>query len=255
MIVRKTGQEILEAAGIPFPPGAGVHTIGAATSQLVVRNTQENLDKVEAFVHEINEKSRQLPTVLTTHVIEAPAPLLRQVMAGMGGRSDHRAELEQVLKLVADGKATALATSRVEARAMASGQDEQGVEHAFLDEPMLDDQGRLSLVEGGRLVGLRHEVEFPMRPSDVRTVKVNLGSEFHTAPPMTHDERVADANGRIMTFPLTDFHVMKLSTRTIIPAGTARLLAVWKPAGKKDAEAGDVLQAMFGTCEVLRSGK
>ncbi|MFT5469035.1 MAG: general secretion pathway protein D [Verrucomicrobiales bacterium] len=52
---RQTALELLETQGITFPPGASaIYTPG--TSQLVVRNTQANLDLVEAYIDSIREK-------------------------------------------------------------------------------------------------------------------------------------------------------------------------------------------------------
>jgi len=48
LIARNTAKQILEAQGITFPDGANA-SFNPATSQLVVRNTQSNLDLVEAF--------------------------------------------------------------------------------------------------------------------------------------------------------------------------------------------------------------
>ncbi|MCW0220668.1 MAG: type II and III secretion system protein, partial [Prosthecobacter sp.] len=49
LIVRQTALEILKSQGIGFPEGASA-VFNPVTSQLVVRNTQPNLDLVEAFV-------------------------------------------------------------------------------------------------------------------------------------------------------------------------------------------------------------
>lgn len=253
VVVRRSAQEILEAAGIPFPAGASVHT-GGATSQIVVRNTQENLDKVEAWVEEMIRETRPLPVVLTTQIIEAPAPLVRELMAGMEGRSDHRAELEGLLKLAGEGKASALATSRMETKPGTRCTDESGVEHSFLSDVSEDDKGGLSFATDTRRVGLSTEVELVLHKKRGLLAQPTVGITFHTARPSMHDEQMGQEEGRLKTFPLTDFHVMKLVTETIIPAGTVRVLAVWKPAGKtKDGAAtGDVLQVMFVVCEVLQ---
>ena len=50
---RKTARQILEAQGITFPEGAGV-SFTPTTSMLVVRNTQPNLDLVEASVESLS---------------------------------------------------------------------------------------------------------------------------------------------------------------------------------------------------------
>jgi len=55
---RQTAIAILSAAGVTFPEGASA-TFSPATSQLVVRNTQPNLDNVEAFVDTLLKKIPQ----------------------------------------------------------------------------------------------------------------------------------------------------------------------------------------------------
>ncbi len=52
LITRKSAKQILEAMGITFSDGSSA-SFNPATSQLVVRNTQPNLDLVEAFVESL----------------------------------------------------------------------------------------------------------------------------------------------------------------------------------------------------------
>lgn len=52
LIQRKSALDILKAQGIPFPEGASA-VFNQVTSQLIVKNTQPNLDLVEAFVDSI----------------------------------------------------------------------------------------------------------------------------------------------------------------------------------------------------------
>ncbi|WP_300932684.1 hypothetical protein [Prosthecobacter sp.] len=241
---RKTAKVILEEAGIPFPEGAGVHS-GGANSQLVVRNTQENLDKVEQYVEWMVSECRPAVVAMTSHVLEAPGPLVRQLMAEMGSRGNHRAELDQLLEAVRQGKARHLGLSRIETTPGSRVRAEQGVQYPVLSEVLSYEV---------RLVGLHTELEVRWRPrNDV--VNLSLASEFHTAGPLEHREHVIDVEGRRLEFPLTDFHVMKLATETAIPDGNARLLAVWKPVGKPEWEKADILQVMFITCDLVRTPK
>ncbi|MEY4483185.1 MAG: hypothetical protein RL693_637, partial [Verrucomicrobiota bacterium] len=60
--------EILKNQGIAFPEGASA-TFIAATSQLIVKNTQPNLDQVEAFVDSIRNKVPQ-QIYITTKFVE-----------------------------------------------------------------------------------------------------------------------------------------------------------------------------------------
>lgn len=65
---RKTAREILEENGIAFPPGSSA-IYNAATSQLVVRTTQSQLDLVEAYVQSITEDV-QKQIYITTKFVE-----------------------------------------------------------------------------------------------------------------------------------------------------------------------------------------
>lgn len=65
---RASARDVLTGAGITFPDGASA-SFTAATSTLVVRNTQPNLDLVEAFVDELN-KNGPKQVVITTKFVE-----------------------------------------------------------------------------------------------------------------------------------------------------------------------------------------
>jgi len=57
LIARKTAKQILEAQGITFPEGASA-SFNPATGQIVVRNTQPNLDLVEATVEPLGKSKK-----------------------------------------------------------------------------------------------------------------------------------------------------------------------------------------------------
>ncbi|WP_395737728.1 Amuc_1098 family type IV pilus outer membrane protein [Prosthecobacter sp.] len=68
LIARRTARQILEGAGILFPEGSSA-SYNAATSQLVVRNTQPNLDLVEAYVESITKLAPKM-VVITSKFVE-----------------------------------------------------------------------------------------------------------------------------------------------------------------------------------------
>jgi len=160
-------------------------------------------------------------------------------MAGMGSRCNHRAELDQLLDAVRQGKAKHLGLSRIETKEGLKAKAEQGVKQPFLTEVLASDV---------RLVGFCTEVELGKTAPHTAPGFI-ISSEFHPAAPSEHREYVIDAQGRRLEFPLTDFHVMKLTTETVVPDGNARLLAVWKPVGKPEWEKADILQVLFITCD------
>lgn len=68
LIARKTARQILEASGILFPEGASA-SYNPGNSQLVVRNTQPNLDLVEAYVESITKLAPKM-VVITSKFVE-----------------------------------------------------------------------------------------------------------------------------------------------------------------------------------------
>lgn len=68
LITRKTAKQILEAQGITFPEGSSA-SFNPANSTLVVRNTQPNLDLVEAYVESITKGGPKM-VVITSKFVE-----------------------------------------------------------------------------------------------------------------------------------------------------------------------------------------
>lgn len=68
LIARRTARQILEASGIIFPEGSSA-SYNPANSQLVVRNTQPNLDLVEAYVESITKLAPKM-VVITSKFVE-----------------------------------------------------------------------------------------------------------------------------------------------------------------------------------------
>ena len=53
LVNREGAREFLESQGVPFPPGASANFL-PQSSRLIVRNTQDNLDLIDAIVEQLN---------------------------------------------------------------------------------------------------------------------------------------------------------------------------------------------------------
>jgi hypothetical protein len=246
---RKTAKMILESQGITFPEGASAN-YSAPTTMMVVRNTNENLDLVEAFLDTMCYNP-PISTVFSAHVLQAPGPLLRRLTAKAASKSNHRAELDELLAAVKAGTVQHLNTARIETKSGTRSTAEQVTEHIAVSEVGVTDKGVPSLATEMRQVGLRLELE-PTVGADGVTVELTLAPESHTAPPFEHREHVIDTQGRRLEFPLTDYHAAKVTTGITMPDGTVRLLSLHKPTGRPEFEKEDILQAIFITCDILR---
>jgi hypothetical protein len=246
---RHTAKMILEAQGIPFPEGA-IATFTFATSILFVKNTNENLALVEAYVKTLNSFGPKL-VAFTSHVFQGPGPLLRRLTTQAASKSDHRSELDKLLAAVKAGAVQHLNSARIETKLGTRAIAEQVTQHQAITEVSVNEKGEPFFTQEMRRVGLLLELE-PHVFSDGVTVELNIAPEFHTAAPFEHREHILDTQGRKLEFPLTDYHAAKVVTAITMPDGTARLLSLHKPTGKPEFEKEDILQAIFITCDILR---
>lgn len=74
-----TARQTLESSGVTFPKGTGA-SFNCLTGQLIVTNTQPNLDLVEGFIEAIHREA-PVNIALTLTVIEGPGELIRQAAA------------------------------------------------------------------------------------------------------------------------------------------------------------------------------
>lgn len=243
---------ILEAQGITFPEGATA-SFNPATSTLFVKNTNENLLLADEFIASI---TRSLPKLIafTTHVLQGPGPLLRRLTTQAATKSDHHAELDELLAAVTAGTVQHLNTARIETKSGTHATSSQASEHIAITGVSVNDKSEPAFEQEMRNVGLSIELE-PYVGADGVTVELNIAPEFHTAPPFEHREHVIDTQGRRLEFPLTDYFITKTTTGITLPDGTARLLSLYKPTGKPEFEREDILQAIFITCDILRAGE
>ncbi|HBJ82829.1 MAG TPA: hypothetical protein DDZ88_02930 [Verrucomicrobiales bacterium] len=243
---------VLGHKGISFPKGASAK-FNPADSTLTVRNSLENLVLIEAFLKDIARNTPKT-TTFTTHVLQAPGPLLRQIATQAASKSNHRAALDELLAAVKTGSAQSLGTNRIETKSGVRATTQQGAEHTALADMHISKEGVPEIITETRNVGFKVELE-PTIAREGHLAELFFSSEFHTAPPFEHREHILDTQGRRLEFPLTDYHVAKVTTGITMPDGTARLLSLYKPTGRPEFENEDILQAIFITCDILRVGE
>ncbi|MHB1079920.1 MAG: hypothetical protein ACYC67_10980 [Prosthecobacter sp.] len=249
---RITARYILEAVGIPFPEGATA-SYNPAASIMFVKNTNENLALVDAYVESITRTAPK-NIVFITHILQGPGPLLRRLTAQAASKSDHRAELDELLAAVKAGSVQHLNTARIETRSGERATTRQGREHSAVFGVSVNEQGEPFFKQEMRNVGLKIELE-AIVGADGILVELAPHIEFHTAEPLEHREEVIDTLGGKLERPLTDYFTSKVTTAITLPDGTARLLSLYKPTGNPEFEKQDILQAIFITCDILRPEK
>jgi len=242
----KTATQILEAADIPLPVGAKAW-FNTEANNLIVRNQRKHMGMVEDFV-EPNPGPFPRTLNFTTHIIQAPGPMIRRLMSEVSGHCDHRSQMDQLL---ASAAAKHVCTSCIEIRQANKGHAQEVTEHMALAALSPDDHGGLVINYEMRKVGFIMPLE-PMILRDASTIALTLSPEFHTAEPQEYLVQMSDIQGRKLEFPLTHYHAAQLTTSLFMPDGTARLIGVWRPTGKPEFETEDILQAAFITADLVR---
>ena len=246
---RKTAKELLEENEIPFPKGSSA-TFIPVSSQIVVRNTQTNLALTEAYL----EKTCQMPSrsvAITSQVIEASGPILRQFALQAAKPSNHEALLARLLALP---EAKLLDTSYIEGLSGGpfSIDDcgrftvDAGNEVSYLAKIERDKQGRTRFLHEKRRAGLRLELRSRIDPNR-RFITLDVKGEWHTAPPTQEAAHLTETEGHRLDLPLTVFHAHTFFAAGVISDGSTHLLSMWKPFG----EDRDVLQALFITVRIM----
>lgn len=241
----KSLQQTFESYGIRFPQGSYVRLLEQSRG-FIVRNTPANLAKIPFG------KPTPVSAAITAHIFQAPGSLLRQLTAQAARKSDHHAELDQLLAAVKAGQATHLVTARFEALSGTFSTLKQGVEHSALTGAFLTKDEAPEIISDHRNVGLRVELT-PTIAADGKWGELTIASEFDTTVPFEHRARSLDLQNRPLEFPLTDYFTSKLRTEISLHDGTTCLLSLDKPTGKPEFDKDDILQAIFITCDLLRA--
>jgi hypothetical protein len=275
-----TAMDVLKIAGIPFPEGSSAN-FNSATSELIVRNTPENIEKVARYVDSLLMHIPQFISC-TLHIVQADAKTLQEIAEQSRHIADHSVAWKTLEDAVAQGHAKILDSSWMETRSGQRASIESGTEYITLGPPSVetsepkktsapapaannnkDANGKanvnantppsapesvvltLSAEPVMTPVGTKWEID-PVIDPDGETVDVSISLDYHYAPPsFRYDTTPGGEKVLRANAAATDFHKVDLGTSITLSSGMMRLLGVWKPEGAPEFEKGDVLQAAF----------
>ena len=271
-----TVEEMLRAAGLPFPEGSSAN-FSTATGELIVRNTPENLDRVQEHLYSLRPPLAKLVS-FTFQIVQADAALIRRLQRETLALPDHRAAWKAIEDAVAANQAKIVRFSRTDTGsgspfsyqnaiefAQSSGlevsspartttsEKKEGQQAAASAEATIVNSGDAARDRGTTLdrvpVGLHLEAE-PTLGADGATVDVNISVKYDYALPAQRMPASAPAGTIPLAAPALQFHDARFKTSTTMLSGSTRLLSVWKPRGAPELE-GDVLQAAFLRLDVV----
>ena len=286
---RMPSLDLLRERGISFPEGASASFI-AATSQLIVLNTPENLDKLEAFLESIRDRAAR--TVgMAFYIVQGDATAMRQIEEQTAQTADHVEIWRRIENDAAQGKLKIVRTGWIETRSGQRARSAVGEERSWAEsggwyhrgirtsaqKPVKDEKG--GQPQGGAteeatsdgqigspvfqsefehvMVGTEIEVD-PVIGPDLLTVDVNLSVKHDSSPPTVRQENTPQGEVMRVDAPGVDFHKSQCTTAVVLMDGMTRMVGLWKPDAVVEGPDADVLQAVFikvDLLEVKREGE
>jgi hypothetical protein len=281
-------EKVLMANGIRFPKGSRAE-FDAGTHTLIVINTLEALDQIEALVDETGCGGMQDVTA-TLHIVETDGATLRKLSRDCAKEADHSEAWNRISDLVAKGSAKILRTVHLRTRTGQQATSEAGVErmsvgdfhHGRLrsendpaasttssgasstSEPgklaatptplaQASDPGVSSLEYETRMAGTRLIFD-PVIGPDSWTVDANLELEYHyAAPTIRSPSHAPEGQTKHVDLTATDFHCANIKTAITLSSGMTKMIGLWKPEGAEEFDGKDVAQAAFLRVDIPRN--
>ena len=250
--IQATAKNILESAGVPFPVGSSANYL-RTNSTLVIRNTPENIELVEAYIMSI-QQSVAKSIAVEAHIIQAPGAVLRELRNATRALPNHEPQWQELL---ARDDVTILNSSWIEARSGQRAQVDSGRNHPYpvgIDlDPLADAKNAKDLQRRDGIaptfdeasVGVELEVD-PVLGADENTIDLNLSLNYDFAPPEQAGKPVAPGENQVtLDGSTTQFHKAEVATQITILGGAIRMISLWQPHGTEDFDGQDILQALF----------
>ncbi|TLD70110.1 hypothetical protein FEM03_12995 [Phragmitibacter flavus] len=258
MTIRATALEILRAQGFEFPKGSSAN-FNPATGELIVRNTQENLEELEAHIGSIRIRRPQ-QLVFTLHLISGDATYLRDITTSGIALANHQKIFETIQAAANTNPAPHqlkwLHSTRLQCRSGQRAVLKTGPIHQFVDQvsetkpaptanskegdkavppaqaAVADALRDFYAVTDQREAGLEFEID-PVLGPDGETIDINLSLENHFRAPTL---LLSEADALHLDAPQTHFHTYQNNTSVTLIKGSTRLLGLWLPKGANSAE-------------------
>ena len=237
---RETGRSILESAGIHFPQGAAASYI-SATSELVVRNTQTNMDLVEAFVDIlIQEEKNRKPVNMRAEIYSLPKVQALGFLEQYERAQNAAEAVGELRKLAAAGKAKLLASPSLSMVGGESATIGTGTAHDYTAS-YVEAEGQDRAVAGSCFVGTTITFE-PRVDLDGLTLNADIKIEQTFGDPVIEKISVlAPVSGKQMPAERVTIDRATIDTSAKLFSGQTRMLGSLSPS----RGAGDEMLLVF----------
>lgn len=244
----------LEKAGVTFPEDT-LLLLDAEWGTLTVRNTPDNLAKIRQYLS--NQMDEAEPTLLsfTTHLIQAPGPLLRMLAHTAGGDKDQTQDLQRLLAEANTPESTVkvLHTAYLGCREAQWAELDNLFEKNVCTDLTLDAQGRVTVDTDFQPAGFRLKAtpDTFVRSRSHKSISINLSPSYSWSFPAQPKERLTEpVTGSVMEWPVSNRQQVSLETSFSLRHGQTMLVGQWPVKETAATNRADQARALFITAHI-----
>jgi hypothetical protein len=232
----------LDQQGVLIPKGS-LFAYDRTSQTLAARTTEETHGRIEMIAQAAQNSVGQYLT-FNVQLVEADAGEVRASVKEAATRADHTPIFAKYQDEIAQGRAKALETIRLETRSGQRATNTSTQERQYPTEFTTDEEGRSDISQEVRPVGPRLEIEPVIGPDGV-TIDINYAIDHHFAPPTDRWETTSLTGPKRLETRVVDFHTANLKSAVTLLSGSTKLLGVWVPEGAPGPDAPKRMEMAF----------
>ncbi len=252
--VRLSARSALETSGIIIPEGAYAN-YDPKTGILTVRNSPDQIELVDLLMDSYNE-GQEKRINMRVEVFELDATKALRLQQVTAEKADHTAEWQTVNAMLDSGEAKFVTSATCLARSGQRSKVSDVYERIYPTEYEWSVEHKaMGFAFDTREVGTIFEAD-PVLGADSVTIDLNFQFEHHTAHPQQYhaDVQFPNANAELK-FPEPDFHAKTITEQIALHTGKPVLIGVWRPTGKPEYAASDVMHVVFLKADIQIVGE
>lgn len=246
---KMTAREQLELLGISFSAEKARAIYNPASSQLILVNTQEEIQKVASYVESVTTAMVK-NTHLRIEIYEVPTLLGLDAASSAEAHLNHKPERDALLSLARQGKARVVdmlnAVSRPGERTQLQNTTEVYGVKGFRATTSDKETAQTSIVPQIEKMYYGSHLQFEtLLNSNEVTIDLSFSFEFDTAPPSAIKSQLPiKGTDQFREAEVLHFHKKRITTSITLREKHWQLVGSWKPTGK-GYEKTDLIHLVF----------
>ncbi|MEC5128053.1 hypothetical protein VSU19_14905 [Verrucomicrobiales bacterium BCK34] len=245
---RLTAKQIIESAGVTFGPGAAV-IYSIPTSAMIVRNTQDQLELVEAYFESL---LYSMETGIRIHldIFEASSLELKKLTEQSSTTENHADALKQSLKLCRENTLKHINSSSVEMYPGEKATINSGYDLTYVSGYEIKAESTIPVLKTAN-IGTSFEC-IAVPAADLTSIDLRIDFDHHFALPTFKQGKFPMNGGPPLDFEIPTFSKASIDTTILIIDGHTRILGTF-PVHSTNPDAESRTQIAFLTAGLFFS--